>query len=105
MRVDIRSVVSSLIMDSFVFPVNLQAHKMVHSPWALTYYKPQSDTHVRLVGPAFWHELSMWEDAYTELLSVIGEHAKNGLQTHKSKAVFAISQIFFGHGILPREAV
>ncbi len=43
--------------------------------------------HERIVGLAFWQEVSGWEGTYFALLEVVGKHGSNGLQSHKKEAV------------------
>lgn len=43
-------------------------------------------THERIVGDAFWEEISGWEGTSYAVLDLIGQYAENGLQTHRKKA-------------------
>ena len=36
-------------------------------------------THLRIVGQAFWREISNWDNTHQLVLSIIGDHAANGL--------------------------
>lgn len=41
--------------------------------------KKDFGSHIRLVGNAFWHEISGWPDAGRAVLTIVGHHASNGL--------------------------
>ena len=36
-------------------------------------------SHIRLVGNEFWHEISDWPDTGRAVLTIVGQHASNGL--------------------------
>lgn len=56
-------------------------------------------THLRLIGTEFWEDLCGWRDAGRYILSVIGEHAGNGLHELRSRAVQDLADCFQHAGV------
>ena len=62
-------------------------------------------THERLVGYAFWKEISGWEGAAHAVLELIGEYAENGLQTARAEAHRMVVNYLYERGIADEEGL
>lgn len=64
--------------------------KYVHCIEGIAYGKREQkhlSSHERIVGAAFWEEISGWEDLYFALMTTVGHCAGNGLQDAKEETV------------------
>lgn len=60
-------------------------------------------SHERIVGVAFWEEISGWDELYFALMATIGKHSGNGLQDAKGETVEKVANFMREKNLLGEE--
>lgn len=63
----------------------------------------QLGSHERIVGVAFWEEISGWDGLYFALMTTVGKHAGNGLQDAKGETVEKVANFMREKNLLGEE--